>query len=152
MYPSVKVLCGYEQFLFSTLLSTEAKLGMKLFPSLGVIIRHILHAHYQTNIWAQDTVAEPTMLAPVGLEWHEDDDGTYIPTVSDVSIAPEAVAELVKCSSAVSKCRVRQSCKVHILTCIKLCKCKAAEQTCTNFLDRDVQSEEESHLADEYDD
>ena len=34
--------------------------------------------------------------------WHEDDDGTYVPTVSDVSLEPEAVVELVKCSCAVS--------------------------------------------------
>ena len=46
------------------------------------------------------------MLDPVGLGWHEDNDGTYIPIVSDVSPAPKAFAELVKCSSA-----VRYSCK-----------------------------------------
>ena len=58
---------------------------------------------------------------------HEDDDGTYISTVLDVSPAPEAVAELVKCSNVVSKCRVRYSCKAHITTCTELCKCEAAE-------------------------
>ena len=67
------------------------------------------------------------MLDPVGLGWHEDDDRTYISTVSDVSPTPEPVVELVKCSSAVSKCRVRYSCKAHILTCTELCKREAAE-------------------------
>ena len=105
--------------------------------------------YHQTNIWAQDTVVEPTILDPVGLGWHEDDDRTYIATVSDVSPAPEAVAELVKCSSAVSKCMVRYSCKAHILTCTELCKCEEAEQTCTNVLDKDVQSEEEGQMMTE---
>ena len=56
-----------------------------------------------------------------------DNDGTHIPTVSDVSPAPEAFAELVKCSSAVRKCKVRYSCKAHIMICIELCKSEAAE-------------------------
>ncbi len=64
----------------------------KLFPTMGAINQHILRAHYQTNIWAQDTVAEPTMLDSVGPRWHEDNDGTYIPTVTDVPSSPEAVA------------------------------------------------------------
>ena len=56
------------------------------------------------------------MMYPVELGWLEDDDGIYIPTVSDVSPAPEAVAELVKCSRAVGKCRVRHLCKAYIIT------------------------------------
>ena len=66
----------------------------------------------------------------------------YILTVSDVAPPPEAVAELVKCNCAVSKCRVRYSCDIHIKTCTELCKCEAAEQTCANVLDKEVQSEE----------
>jgi len=89
----------------------------KLFRTLGVIVQHILRAHYQTNIWAQDTVAEPTILDPVGLGWHDDDDATYISTVSDVPPAPEAVAELVECISTVSMYAVRYSCRAHIMTC-----------------------------------
>ena len=67
------------------------------------------------------------MLDPVGPGWHEDDDRTYMSTVSDISPAPEAVAELVKCNSAVSKCRVRYSCKAHVKTCTELSQCEAAE-------------------------
>ena len=73
----------------------------------------------QTNIWAQNTVAEPTTLDCVGLGLHKDNEGTYIPTVSGESPAPEAYAELVKCA-------VRYSCKAHIKTCIELCTCEAA--------------------------
>ena len=63
----------------------------------------------------------------IGLGWYKDDDRIYILTVSEVSPAPEAVADLVKWSCAVSKCRVRYSCKAHIMTCKELCKCEAAE-------------------------
>lgn len=67
----------------------------KLFPAQGAMKQHILRAHYQANIWAQDTVAELTVLDPVELGWYEDCDGNYIPTASDVLSAPEAVVELV---------------------------------------------------------
>ena len=78
-------------------------------------------AHYQTNLCAQNTVAEPTMLDSVELGWHKDNNGASIPIVSDVSPAPEAFAELIKCSNA-----VRYSCKAHIMIYIHLWKCEAA--------------------------
>ena len=39
---------------------------------------------YQANIWAQHIVVGPTILDLLGLRGHEDDDGIYISTESDV--------------------------------------------------------------------
>ena len=83
--------------------------------------------HTSESIFEHMTQFQKTLLDHIGLRWLENNDGTYIPTVSDVSPAPEAFAELVKCSSDVSKCRVRYSCKAHIMTCIELCKFEAPE-------------------------
>jgi len=61
---------------------------LKSDPTPSATIQHILRAHYQANIWAQDIVVEPTMIDPAWLGWHEDDDGTYIPTMSCVITEP----------------------------------------------------------------
>ena len=61
---------------------------LKSNPTPSATIQHILRAHYQANIWAQDLVLEPTMLDPIGLGWHEDDVRTYIPTLSGVIPEP----------------------------------------------------------------
>ena len=80
-YPSDHVLCGYEQFMcqpfnLTAVMAMQVKRHMlkqlkqgveKVFPIVGVIIQYIMRAHYQTYIWAQDTVADSTMLDPVGL-------------------------------------------------------------------------------------
>ena len=67
----------------------------------GAAIHHIcieftlLSEHYGD---VQETVAEPTMLGSVRLEWNEDDDEKYFPTVSNVSPAPNFPKALVECA------------------------------------------------------
>ena len=119
-YPSDQVLCGCydgDAGKIAHVETTEAKpRSRETRPYTGC--HH--SAHNQTNILTQNTVAEPTMLDCVGLGLHEDNEGTYISTVSDESSAPEAYAELAKCA-------VRYSCKAHIMTRIELCNCEATE-------------------------
>ena len=114
----------------------------KLFPTQGAIIQHILRAHYQAYVWGRDIVAEPTVLDPVGLGWSEDSNGKYVPTLSDLPPAPEAVVELVKCNCVTSKCSGRCSCKAHNMACTELCNCEAAEGACTNLLVNEPQIED----------
>jgi len=76
----------------------------KLFPAQGCISEHILCAHLQANVWLQDLVARPILLDPTTLGWYQLEDGHYLPIVSKVPVAPEAVVELVKCSFVASKC------------------------------------------------
>ena len=99
--PSDQVLCGCQQFQcqpfnHTAVTAMQVKWHMlkqlkpnqwveKLSHTPGATNQHILHAHCQANLWAQDTVADPTMLDPVGLGSHEDDDGTYISTGSRVA-------------------------------------------------------------------
>ena len=48
--------------------------------------------------WLQDLVPTPILLDPVTLGWRQLEDGHYVPEVSKVLAAPEAMVELVKCS------------------------------------------------------
>ena len=114
----------------------------KRFPTPSAIRQHILRAHYQAHIWAQDKTAFLPALNAVGLGWQEGSDGKYIPVLSDLPPAPEAVVELVKCSCGVSKCSRKYSCKVNNLTCTDLCKCEATEGTCTNLHHTEVQNDD----------
>ena len=91
-------------------------------PTQGSITEHILRAHFQANIWVQDTVAVPSVLDPVSLGWKQLDDGCIVPPV------PEAVVDLVKCSCITSKCIGWCSCKTNDLACTELCKCEGAEE------------------------
>ena len=143
VYPSPGVLSGCEKFLCQLFNSgfTSAKAlrwhmfkklkghqGVeKLLPTQGCIIEHILRAHLQASVWLQDLVARPIILDPVTLGWQQLEDGHYVPVVSIVPAAPEAVVELVKCSCVASKCSGRCSCKAHNLACTELCKCEGAE-------------------------
>ena len=45
----------------------------KLCPISGAVTEHILRAHWQANVWAQDTVPDPKILDALG--WRQIDDG-----------------------------------------------------------------------------
>ena len=148
VYPSPGVLAGCEKFLCQLFNSefTSAKAlkwhmfkklksnqGVeKLLPTQGCITEHILCTHLQASVWLQDLVARPIIQDPVTQGWQQLEDGHYVPVVSKVPAAPEAVVELVKCLCVVSKCSGRYSCKMHNLACTELCKCEGAENTCHN--------------------
>ena len=126
----------------------------KLLPTQGCITEHILRAHLQASVWLQDLVAKPIILDPVTLGWRQLEDGHYIPVVSKVPAALEAVVELVKCSCIASKCSGRCSCKAHNLACTELCKCGGVEDTCDNVamsqnLSNNEENEEEMEDLDD---
>jgi len=127
-FTSAKALCWH---MFRKLKSNQGV--EKLFPTQGCITEHILRAHLQANIWLQDLVARPILLDPTTLGWRQLEDGHYVPLVSKVPVAPEAVVELVKCSCVASKCSGRCSCRAHNLPCTELCRCEGAEDTCNNI-------------------
>ncbi len=78
--------------------------------------------------------------------------GHYIPVVSKVPAAPEAVVELVKCSCVASKCSGRCSCTAHNLACTELCKCEGAEDTCDNVAMSQNPSDDEENEEEEMED
>jgi hypothetical protein len=168
VYPSPGVLSGCEKFvchLFNSGFTSAKALRWQMFkqlkgnqgvekllPTRGCITEHILRAHLQANIWLQDLLAIPILLDPVTLGWRQLEDGRYVPVVSKVPAAPEAVVELVKCSCVASKCRGRCSCRAHNLACTELCKCEATEDTCNNIALDDEDSSNNSSNDEENED
>lgn len=98
----------------------------RLPPTAGAWLQHILRAHLQANIWAQDKVLKPKFLDPCKLGWCKEND-QLIPILSAVQAAPEAVVELLKCNCSVSKCSGRCTCKQNNLFCTELCLCEGDE-------------------------
>ena len=157
--PSSEVLAGCEKFMCQLFKSgyesaevlrwhmfkqLKANQGVeKICPTQGSIVEHILRAHWQANVWAQDIVAQPKVLDPLSLGWRQQKDGSCVPVVSKFPPAPEAVVELVKCACVASKCTGRCSCKVNNLPCTELCKCEAAEDSCKNLPNDDAESDDD---------
>ena len=98
----------------------------KLCPTSGAVTEHILRAHWQANVWAQDTAPAPKILDALSLGWRQIDDGQWAPVLSKLPPAPEAVVELVKCSCLASQCSRRCSCKSNNLPCTQLCRCEGS--------------------------
>jgi len=146
VYPSPEVLSGCEKFLcqlfnskfkalrWHTFKRLKGRQGVeKLFPTQRCVTEHILWAHLQASVWLQDLVASPHLLDPATLGWNQLEDGHYVPVVSQIPAAPEAVMELVKCSCVASKCSGQCSCKAHNLACTELCNVEGAEDACNNI-------------------
>jgi hypothetical protein len=146
--PSREVIKGCEEFYCMLLSSKEvsasdaATLRWKKFknvsPSQGVEKlpptadawrQHTLRAHLQANLWAQDTVITPQIPDPGKLGWVKEEGG-FVPVLSEVQAAPEAVVELYRCYCGVSKCAGRCTCKTNNLECTELCSCEASEDCC----------------------
>ena len=75
----------------------------KLPPTKAALKQHILRAHFQALVWRQCDNTNPNLPSPINYGWI-DDDHQYIPKVSELPPAPEAVIELVKCGCVKTKC------------------------------------------------
>ncbi|KAG0711912.1 hypothetical protein GWK47_019569 [Chionoecetes opilio] len=168
--PSEEVADGCQAFLCSlfcpkgTKLSRASSLRWHLFkkmkpeqgvdrlpPTQGAWKQHILRAHLQARIWAQDLVEKPNIPDPLTLGWKKEGD-RLIPVLSSEAAAPDCVLELVKCGcgannpAAPMKCTKRCSCKKHNLACTELCQCGQEDGVCANRsspLPEDDEDEEE---------
>ncbi|KAG0722189.1 hypothetical protein GWK47_044959 [Chionoecetes opilio] len=123
----------------------------RLPPTQGAWKQHILRAHLQARIWAQDLVEKPNIPDPLTLGWKKEGD-RLIPVLSSEAAAPDCVLELVKCGcgannpAAPMKCTKRCSCKKHNLACTELCQCGQEDGVCANRsspLPEDDEDEEE---------
>ena len=59
----------------------------------------ILKAHYQLLVWNNDHVANPVLPSPEGYRW-QDEDGKWVPVMTNLPPAPEAIIQLVQCKCA----------------------------------------------------
>jgi len=103
----------------------------RLPPTPAALHQHILRAHYQCMVWCNDIVSDVHLPDPTLYGW-SNCDGRYIPVVTDLKPAPEAIVELVRCKCKAGRCTSHCSCRVTGMVCTQMCRCEADPDACDN--------------------
>ena len=102
--------------LFTKKLSKSQQLP----PTQAALHQAVFRAHYQLLVWNNDIVLNPVLPSPEGFGWKwEEDKEAWIPVMTTLPPAPEAIIHLVK----YAKERCANNC----------CKCRKAGLTCTDL-------------------
>lgn len=162
--PSAETLCSIEKFICqlyvpNTSISEVAKLRWWLFrkkqaqseklpPTQDALKEAVLRAHYQVMVWNNDRVPNPELPSPQDYGW-EMEANEWVPVMTTLPPAPEAIIHLVKCSCAKERCsNNRCQCRKAGLTCTDLCTCSDSEELCSNKQEEDKEPDESDY---EYD-
>ena len=100
-------------------------------------------------VWNNDRVSNHVLLSPRGYGWTMEND-EWIPVMTTLSPAPEAIIQLVKCKCAKERCSTnRCQCRKAGLLCMDLCSCSEDDNKCENQPgecdddDSDIEDEED---------
>ena len=125
----------------------------RLPPTQAALREAILKAHHQVLVWNKDVVANCTLPSPENYGWelHEE---KWVPIMTTLHPAPQAIINLVKCKCSEERCSTnRCQCKKNGLYCIDLCGCSDNGEQCENVLDDDSDKEDDhDDQDDDYDD
>ena len=101
-------------------------------PTQAALRETIMRAHYQVMVWNSDTVPAPYLPSPQNYGWRLDGD-QWLPVMTSLPPAPEAVIHLVKCSCVKDRCSSnRCQCRKAGLNCTDLCGCSDSGSLCEN--------------------
>ena len=101
----------------------------RLPPSQAALHQAILRAHYQLLVWNNDHVANPVLPSPEGYGW-QDEDGKWVPVMTNLPPAPEEIIQLVRCKCAKFRCSNNHcQCQKAGLVCTDLCLCSKIART-----------------------
>lgn len=111
----------------------------KLPPTKAALEQAILRAHYQCIVWVNDMVPNPVLPNPVNYGWRMED-SSFVPVMTTLAPAPDAILMLVKCGCSKTKCTTaRCKCKANKLVCTELCVCGSEEDACENTETHEVE-------------
>ena len=143
-YPGTKI-CTVKELRWLLFRKKQAQ-SERLPPTQAALRQTIMRANFQTLVWNLDTVAEPDLPSPKEFGWKEES-GQWLPVMTPLLPAPEAIIELVKCSCSKSHCSTnRCNCRKAQLNCTDLCGCSDSSEPCSN------QAEDAEYDSDESDD
>ena len=115
-------------------------------PTQAALHQAILRAHYQLLVWNNDHVANPVLPSPEGYG-RQDEDGKWVPVMTNLPPAPEAIIQLVRCKCAKSRCsNNRCQCQKAGLVCTDLCLCS---EDCQNEHDESDDEYDEDEVEQE---
>ena len=112
-------------------------------------ISGILWAHYQMMVWNSDTITNPELLSSQNYGWWMDKD-EWLPVMTTLAPAPEAVTQLVKCGCSKEWCSTH-CCQCHIagLHCTDLCNCSDTEKCKNASEEQNVLEDDKNSTADD---
>ena len=124
----------------------------RLPPTQAALRQAILRAHHQALVWNNDVVPNPTLPSPENYGWEMHGE-KWVPIMTTLPPAPQAIIHLVKCKCAKKRCSTnRCQCKKNRLNCTDLCGCSDNGEQCENVLDNDSDDEKYSEEDDHDDD
>lgn len=94
----------------------------KLPPTMSALRQAVLRAHYQALVWSNDVVANPELPCPENYGWENKED-RWVPVMTLLQPAPNAVLELVRCGCKTHCSSNRCQCRRAGLQCTDLCAC-----------------------------
>lgn len=94
-------------------------------PTKDELFQHVKRANYQTFIWKRAMLVNPETPAPNGNGWNEND-GQLEVVWMEQQPAPLSLLELVVCDCKRAKCLTDCQCRVLLMECTELCKCKGS--------------------------
>lgn len=124
-------------------------------PTQEALRQAIKRANYQALVWNMDTVPDPQLPSPETFGWKLENE-KWVPVMTPLPPAPEAIIQLVKCGCAKSRCSSnRCNCRKAQLKCTDLCSCADYDDFCDNQLadesDDDPEDEDMEYESDESD-
>ena len=103
----------------------------KLPPTQAALHQAILRAHFQLLVWNKDTEPNPVLPSPSDYGWAMEN-AEWVPVMTTLPPAPEAVIELVKCGCSKERYSTnRCQCRRAGLLCTDLCSC-SDDSECEN--------------------
>ena len=148
-----KFVC--ELYVPKTALSTVKDLRWWLFrkkqaqserlpPTQGALCEAVLRAHYQGMVWNNDIVANPDIPSPENYGW-EKHDNRWLPVMTKLPPAPEAIIYQVKCGCMKQCASNRCQCQKNGLSCTDLCSCYDEEdEPCQNVFSEVIDNDEDN--------
>ena len=110
-------------------------------PTPETLQQAINRANYLALVCNLDTVPEPQLPSTETFGWKLEDD-KWVPVMTSLPPAPEAIIQLVKCGCIKTlRSTNRCNCRKAELQCTNLCSCVDSD-LCDNQLDTDAEDEE----------
>ena len=117
----------------------------RLPPTQATLQQAILRAHYRLMVWNSDRITNPELPSPQHYGWQMDQE-EWVPVMTNLPPAPEAILQLVQCGCSKERCSTnRCQCRKAGLNCTDLCNCSNNGETCDN----DVQEEDVLYSGEE---
>ena len=124
----------------------------RLPPTQAALKQAILRAHYQLLVWNNDVVANPSLPSPENFGWTLEGN-QWIPIMTKLPPAPQAIIHLVKCKCAKERCSTnRCQCRKNGLNCTDLCGCSDGGESCENVNDGEDNDSGDDNEEDDDDD